>query len=485
PQYSEFYLTNPDVLQANETVIAPTVHTEVSGEEEAEIEMEPPIEPPERLQPPPGSIPEDIVTPKQLLQEQLPTEVSNHSELDAMYDQCEMENDEQYEFDRIVDHKFDDGILKLRVQYKGEDNEHYSDIPFDLLKKDVPFQLAKYIREKVMEPTRDGRYIRWAKGILNEHIRTIRRLQSSMQRTSDGPAKRRKSRNSRNANNRNNVIFGFRVSKDAKEAYALDAINKNKLWEEAIKKEMSALDKLHCFEYKDSNYKPDEEYQYAPLRLIFTIKKEDLRHKARLVIGGHVIDATMYNSYASIVQAMSLRLLLTVAADNELDIVTGDIGNAFVHADCREKVYSRAGPEFGQREGCIIIIMKALYGLVTSPRQWHEFLADTLRGMGFLPTRADPDLWYKRSPDYNGYDYIGTHIDDLIIAAKRAHDYMTLLEQEFIVRNIEDSPSSYFGLDFTRRGKLIQISTKTYVKEVLRKYQEKYGTLKKENIPLR
>ncbi|MGH7954334.1 MAG: hypothetical protein ACREOZ_00060, partial [Gloeomargaritales cyanobacterium] len=72
-------------------------------------------------------------------------------------------NDQQFEFERIVDHEFNDGVLHLRVQYRGEEKDLYNDVPFDELKKDVPFELAKYIKEKVIEPTRDGRYIRWSK----------------------------------------------------------------------------------------------------------------------------------------------------------------------------------------------------------------------------------------------------------------------------------------------------------------------------------
>ncbi|MGH7954335.1 MAG: hypothetical protein ACREOZ_00065 [Gloeomargaritales cyanobacterium] len=68
-------------------------------------------------------------------------------------------------------------------------------------------------------------------------------------------------------------MFGIRVPRNAKEAYTLDAINGNKKWTEAIDKEMSALDKMNCFQYHDPSFKPDGEYQYAPLRLIFTIKK--------------------------------------------------------------------------------------------------------------------------------------------------------------------------------------------------------------------
>jgi hypothetical protein len=41
----------------------------------------------------------------------------------------------------------------------------------------------------------------------------------------------------------------------------------------------------------------------------------------------------------------------------------GDIGNAFITADCLEKVYAVASPEFGDREDSIAILIKALYGL--------------------------------------------------------------------------------------------------------------------------
>ena len=63
--------------------------------------------------------------------------------------------------------------------------------------------------------------------------------------------------------------------------------------------------------------------------------------------------------------------------------------------------------------------------------------------MGFTASSADPDLWYRKSDEYNGYDYIATHVDDLLIAAKDPSKYMASLEQEFYVRNIEDSPSYY------------------------------------------
>jgi len=59
--------------------------------------------------------------------------------------------------------------------------------------------------------------------------------------------------------------------------------------------------------------------------------------------------------------------------------------------------------------------VKALYGLRTSGLCWHEHFADTLCGMGFVPSHADPDVWMQAK---NGvYKYIAVYVDDFCIAA--------------------------------------------------------------------
>jgi hypothetical protein len=52
------------------------------------------------------------------------------------------------------------------------------------------------------------------------------------------------------------------------------------------------------------------------------------------------------------------------------------------------------------------------------------------------------------------------------------------------VQNKEDSPSYYLGNDLRMKGDGIHISNKTYIKEVLRKYQEEHRTLPKKSTPM-
>jgi hypothetical protein len=48
---------------------------------------------------------------------------------------------------------------------------------------------------------------------------------------------------------------------------------------------------------------------------------------------------------------------------NDLEFWSTDVGNAYLESKTDEKVYIVAGPEFGELEGHILIIRKALYGL--------------------------------------------------------------------------------------------------------------------------
>ena len=118
----------------------------------------------------------------------------------------------------------------------------------------------------------------------------------------------------------------------------------------------------------------------------------------------------------------------------------------------------------------------------TASKSFHDFLGDTFKRMGFIPSRVDQDLWIRRSDQYEGYDYIATHVDDLIIAAKNPSMYMSQIEQEFLIRNKEDSPSYYLGNSIKQiPRKLLHISSKKYVNEVLHQYQEKYGNVHNKN----
>ena len=103
-------------------------------------------------------------------------------------------------------------------------------------------------------------------------------------------------------------------------------------------------------------------YQKIRVHLIFAVK-HDGRHKARLVAGGHLTPDPIESIYSGVVSIRSLRLVIFLAKLNNLEVWGADIGNAYLEAKTKEKLYIVAGPEFEELEGHILVIYKALYGL--------------------------------------------------------------------------------------------------------------------------
>ena len=61
-----------------------------------------------------------------------------------------------------------------------------------------------------------------------------------------------------------------------------------------------------------------------------------------------------------------MRIALLIASLNDLELLACDIQNAYLTADCRERIYTIAGPEFGSEAGSVMVIRKALYELKSS-----------------------------------------------------------------------------------------------------------------------
>ena len=89
----------------------------------------------------------------------------------------DIDNDvEDMEFDYIKSYQWLDGVLVFNIVLtSGKDY----DIPFDIIKKDRPLETAKYILNHVLENKRNGRYSQWAKTVIKQSHRTIRRLSRS------------------------------------------------------------------------------------------------------------------------------------------------------------------------------------------------------------------------------------------------------------------------------------------------------------------
>ena len=205
--------------------------------------------------------------------------------------------------------------------------------------------------------------------------------------------------------------FGIEVPKSVKEAYEIDRATGTSHWTKAIEKEMrnvrvafEQLDNVSQDQMRTGKIKPG--YSYCSTHMIFDIKMDGaFTRKARLVADGHKTKSPASITYSSVVSRDSVKIALTIASLNSLHVSACDIGNAYLNATCREKLWTVAGPEFGSDKGSVMIIARALYGLKSSGAAWRSTLAQTMEIMGYRPTQADPDVWTKRASKEDGSPY--------------------------------------------------------------------------------
>jgi hypothetical protein len=84
-------------------------------------------------------------------------------------------------------------------------------------------------------------------------------------------------------------------------------------------------------QYKVKRLSSWEQNQKTTLTIIYEVK-QDLRRKARLVAGGHLVDPSDHSIYSSTIKGISVKLLHVISHKADLGQLCGDVSLAFVNA---------------------------------------------------------------------------------------------------------------------------------------------------------
>ena len=131
------------------------------------------------------------------------------------------------------------------------------------------------------------------------------------------------------------------MRKTVKEAAELDANNGDTKWMDAILKEMTNV-RVSFDIMKDWDREPIGLKQIN-CHLIYGVKMEDYRRKVRHVASGQMIETPKCMTYSSVVGRETVRIALTIAALNNLQVKASDVMNAYVTAPSRKKIWTFLG----------------------------------------------------------------------------------------------------------------------------------------------
>ena len=366
-----------------------------------------------------------------------------------LYSQVDEEGNSYAIMSEIIDHQSDgsavtkddgmettkDGLLrprrttkgwKLLVSWKGGTS---SWVPLKDLKESHPVQVAEYaLANKILE---EPAFAWWGRHVLKKRDRVIKKVKSRYWERSHK--------------------YGIPLPKSVAEALQMDRESGTDFWTRAIEKELKTID---CALEFPKDGKAPVGYQTINCHMIFDVKMT-LERKARFVAGGHQTEPPKDITFASVVSHDSIRLAFLVAALNDQEILSADISGAYLNAKAAEKVYTIAGKEFGtDREGQVIIITRALYGLKSSGKAWRDHMAATLRDHGYTSCRADPDVWMRPKTKVNGcqyWSYILVYTDDILVVDHEPQKVMEYLASRYTLKpGSVKEPDTYLGAQVSK-----------------------------------
>ena len=118
-------------------------------------------------------------------------------------------------------------------------------------------------------------------------------------------------------------------------ALALDVKNGNTLWTDAMSKELDNV--KMAFDILPDGKKAPKDPQFVQCHIVFDIKMENFRCKARLVVGGHMTKAPATIMYFSIVSRETVRIALMITTIDDLDVKVDGILNTYVKVPATRK----------------------------------------------------------------------------------------------------------------------------------------------------
>jgi len=135
-----------------------------------------------------------------------------------------------------------------------------------------------------------------------------------------------------------------------------------------------------------------------------------------------------------------------------------------------------AGPEFGDREGHVLVASKALCGLHSSGLRWSERLADVLREMGHFASHCEKDIWMRDMGDH--YECIAVCADDLLIASKDPDSTIKILIEKCQFKLKGAGPTEFhLGCDFFRDEEgVLCCAPKKHIEKILENCRWIFGT---------
>lgn len=262
------------------------------------------------------------------------------------------------------------------------------------------------------------------------------------------------------------------------------------LWKEAIRKELEGLETMGTWEIVDRPAGSPLVDSKIVLRLKLDADGVPLKHKARLVARGFTqregID--YQETFSPVAPLGAIRAILALAVQHDWEVHALDITMAYLNSTLKEAVYMKPPEGSGIPAGKVYKVVKGLYGLKQSGREWNLAFDKSLRRIGFYQVECAPCIYIKG----HGQDLVIVviYVDDTLVIGPKREAVLAVKKQIGQKWKMEDSGEvlHFLGIKITRdrTKRTMTLSQATYIDQVLKKHLDqrtKCTTVPMQDIP--
>ncbi|SOV07343.1 uncharacterized protein UDID_19927 [Ustilago sp. UG-2017a] len=249
------------------------------------------------------------------------------------------------------------------------------------------------------------------------------------------------------------------------------------LWKEAIQKELEGLEAMGTWEVVHQPPGVPLVDSKVVLRLKLDADGVPIKHKARLVARGFTqregID--YQETFSPVAPLGAIRAILALAVQNNWEVHALDITMAYLNSTLKEAIYMKPPEGSGVAPGQVYKVVKGLYGLKQSGREWNQEFDRSLRRMGFFQVECAPCIYTKGQ----GKDMaiVVIYVDDTLVIAPRLETVLRVKKQIGQRWKMEDSGevSHFLSIKISRNRvmRTMTIGQSGYIDQVLAKHLDK------------
>jgi hypothetical protein len=257
-------------------------------------------------------------------------------------------------------------------------------------------------------------------------------------------------------------------------------------WQESMAQELDTLqNKRKCWEVVP--YPTDGHHNYLRCHFVYKVKMKQgkvARLKSRLVVDGskqvHGLDYS--ESFALVVKYTTLRIFLAISASYNMRVHQLDVESAFIYASLAEVVLY-PHPEMHIPPRHCIKLLRSLYGLKQSPRNWNVHLHDFIMSIGLRRSELDHCVYIGNI--ISTTVLIAVFVDDILIAsdndAALTH-VKGLFSRKFRITDT-GLAQEFLNIRITQEPNRIIIDQELYVRSLLDKYRSYIGSRNYADVP--